>query len=327
MNIRKKQLNSTGMGRLIWRASHWWLLALLLSFILLLVKPLENFNYRSPWFLMLGVTIISGLVISVCHRLTDYFSLRKKETNITWCQITILIVIGVWILAFLFIFKIQKSPNNFLILGIIGTLMGWIFQDTIKGVVAFFHLRSNHLLQIDDWIQIPKHNIDGVVKHVTLTTVILYNWDTTTSSIPTSILHSNHFINLQKMKENKTYGRLMKKTFIINTGSIHKLSSEEIGILKQMDCVNAYLLDQDIKEDTLNAHLYRLYLFHWLMNQSYISQQPQLVVRWCEQSVSGISLQLYAFVMEGDFSAFEWKQSVIIEHVLESLNWFGLKLK
>ena len=320
-------MNSTGLGRHIWRASRWWLLTLLLFVLLLLIKPLRYCDFRCPWFTMLGVTIITGLIISVCHRLTNYFSLRKKETNITWCQITILLTIGIWIIALLFVFKIQKSPNNFLVLGIIGTLMGWIFQDTIKGVVAFFHLRSNHLLQIDDWIKIPKHNIDGVVKHVTLTTVIIYNWDTTTSSIPTSVLHSDHFINLQKMKENRTYGRLMEKTFTIDTGSIQALSSETINQLKQMEQVNAYLLDKDMQEGVLNAHLFRLYLFHWLMNQPYISQHPQLVVRWREQAGSGMPLQLYAFITEGGFSAFEWKQSVIIEHVLESLKWFGLKLK
>lgn len=84
--------------------------------------------------------------------------------------------------------------------------MTWIFQDTIKGVVAFVHLRLNHLLYIDDWIQVPKLNVDGEVKRITLTTVTLYNWDTTTSSIPTSVLHNDHFINLQRMTDGKTYG-------------------------------------------------------------------------------------------------------------------------
>ena len=281
---------------------------------------------RSSWYWLVLLTLLMFLVIGVCNTMTNIYSLRKNETGITWCQILILIFVGIWLIGLLCIIKIQKESGYFIIFGVLGTLMTWIFQDTIKGVVAFVHLRLNHLLYIDDWIQVPKLNVDGEVKRITLTTVTLYNWDTTTSSIPTSVLHNDHFINLQRMTDGKTYGRQMLKTFILNTGGFHPLTPEEIESLKQREEVKAYLLDEDFKVGELNAHLFRLYVFHWLMNHPYVSQEPRLVVRWLEQKETGLPLQIYGFIMEGGVLAYEWQQSQIIEHIVEALDWFGLQL-
>lgn len=281
---------------------------------------------RSSWYWLVLLTLLMFLVIGVCNTMTNIYSLRKNETGITWCQILILIFVGIWLIGLLCIIKIQKESGYFIIFGVLGTLMTWIFQDTIKGVVAFVHLRLNHLLYIDDWIQVPKLNVDGEVKRITLTTVTIYNWDTTTSSIPTSVLHNDHFINLQRMTDGKTYGRQMLKTFILDTGGFHPLTAEEIESLKQKKEVKAYLLDEDFKVGELNAHLFRLYVFHWLMNHPYVSQEPRLVVRWLEQKETGLPLQIYGFIMEGGVLAYEWQQSQIIEHIVEALDWFGLRL-
>ena len=281
---------------------------------------------RSSWYWLVLLTLLMFLVIGVCNTMTNIYSLRKNETGITWCQILILIFVGIWLIGLLCIIKIQKESSYFIIFGVLGTLMTWIFQDTIKCVVAFVHLRLNHLLYIDDWIQVPKLNVDGEVKRITLTTVTLYNWDTTTSSIPTSVLHNDHFINLQRMTDGKTYGRQMLKTFILDTGGFHPLTAEEIESLKQKKEVKAYLLDEDFKVGELNAHLFRLYVFHWLMNHPYVSQEPRLVVRWLEQKETGLPLQIYGFIMEGGVLAYEWQQSQIIEHIVEALDWFGLQL-
>ena len=334
------------MGAMIMKG-RWALTLLLLVMIVLSLLSLNNWNNAaflsasscltsvhgfisnalgSSWFWLLFLTLLMFLVIGVCNTMTNLYSLRKNETGITWCQILILIVVGIWLIGLLCIIKIQKESGYFIIFGVIGTLMTWIFQDTIKGVVAFIHLRLNHLLYIGDWIQVPKLNVDGEVKRITLTTVTIYNWDTTTSSIPTSVLHNDHFINLQRMTSGKTYGRQMLKTFILDSGWFHPLSDEEIESLKQRESVRAYLLDEDFKVGELNAHLFRLYLFHWLMNHPYVSQEPRLVVRWLEQKEAGMPLQVYGFIMEGGVVAFEWQQSQIIEHIIEALDWFGLQL-
>ena len=278
-----------------------------------------------------GVLLLSSIcvlivVISVCNNLSDIFNLLRQEKNITNSQIAILCAIGIWIVSVIFILHIEKDSTAFIAFGVIGSVLTWILQDRVKGAVAFIHFRRHGLLKIGDWIQIPKLNVNGEIRKVTLTSITLYNWDTTTSTIPTSSLQSEHFINLQNMCEGKTYGRRMLKTFTIDTGWIHALDEKEVAILQSNPQVVAYLPEEDLKAGAVNMQLYRLYLYHWLMDNPHVSQQPRMIVRWKEHKDSGMELEIYAFIIDSDLPTFEWRQSQIIEHVVESMSWFGLRL-
>ena len=331
--ISKKYLATENLGKQIFGAivNRWWLCVLLLFFSLALIyihsftDPIDTL-WINLWLQLVVLTIIIWVAISVCRSLTNVFSLRKNEIGITWCQISILIAVGFWIIGFLIIFDTKNHPQYAVALGVVGTILSWIFQDTVKGVVAFIHLRLNHLLCIGDWIKIPKYGVDGTVIHVTLTTVSVYNWDTTTSSIPTSVLHSDHFINLQNMTEGKTYGRRMCKSFVLDTDLFHAISTEEANILQSSKKICLYLPKEEINPGMINAKIFRLYLFHWLMNHPHVSQQPSLMVRWMEQVEYGMPLQIDAYIIDSNLSAFEWQQSQIIEHIIESMEWFGLRL-
>lgn len=308
-----------------------WIPLLFVAFVTIIALRVCDSNiFHKPSLRLLDLfclTILVAIYIIACHKLTKIFSLRKLETAITWCQISILVAIGVWIVGVLIIFKINKDDTYFVSFTLVGTVLAWIFQDTIKGIVAFIHLRVvNDLLHIGDWIGVPKYGVDGIVTHITLTSVTFYNWDTTTSSIPTSALHSDHFINYQRMMEGKTYGRRMYKTFLFDTGWFHPMSSDDIEQIKNNKYITEYLPDEEIRPGGLNAHLFRLYLYHWLMSHPKISQQPRMIVRWLEQVESGMPLQVYAFLTDCTLPAFEWQQSQIIEHILVSLEWFGLQL-
>ena len=284
-------------------------------------------------FLVLNLAV--WLTIKVCRRLLEVFNLKKESNSITWCYVIILFSIGLWIISFVFIFKIENNGSIATALGVIGSLLTWIFQDKIKGVVTFFHLRLHHLLNIDDWLIVDKLGVDGEVKQITLTSVIVYNWDTTTSTIPINALQTEHFINLKNMMDGKTYGRRMLQTFILDTGWFRVLSNDEIKQIKgkadapdvnNRGSVSTNLFPEEIQEGMLNAQLYRLYIYHWLMNHQHISQQPRLIVRWMEQKDGGMPLQVYAFITDSTLAQFEWQQSQIIEHIIKSLDWFGLRL-
>lgn len=267
------------------------------------------------------------IIISICNKLTNRYILLRKERNITICQITILVAIGMWIIGAILIIDVQKDTSLATVLTVIGGVLTLIFQDRIKGAFAFIDFRWNKLLNIDDWIQIPKLGVDGEIKRVTLTTVTLYNWDTTTSTIPISALQSEHFINLQNMSKGKTYGRRMLAEFTIDTSWIHPIDVDEVALfLSGKHDINSYLPIDDVKEGDLNIKLYRLYIYHWLMEHSHVSQRPRLLVRWIEHKESGIVFQVYAFLIDSELSAFEWQRSQIIEHILKSMSWFGLRL-
>ena len=308
----------------------WWLLLLtILSFLGILLPidckclPFELWQL----FVLLGSIFLLILVILACNGLTNIFSLLREEKYITNCQLAILVAIGLWIVGAIFILEIWNSQTSHIVFALFGGLLTWIFQDKVKGAVAFIHFRSHKLLKIGDWIKVPKLGVDGEIQKVTLTTVTLYNWDTTTSTIPMNALQSEHFTNLQNMSEGKTYGRRMLQKFTIDSGWIHPIDAKETKFLKSgKHHIVDYLPDDELMIGTLNIHLFRLYLYHWLMENDHVSQLPRLIVRWTEQNDSGVVLEVYTFLTDCDFSSFEWQQSRIIEHIIESMAWFGLRV-
>lgn len=332
-SIYRKNISSPRLGRQIvgaliqWRPKHFLAFVLLITPLSVGISMLLSPGELSPMLHLFGLNLVMWLIVKVCKSLTNTFSLNRNENGITGCQIIILTAIGMWIIGFALIFNVQTNAKVASAIGIIGVVMSWIFQDRIKGVAAFLHFRMHHLLNIGDWIQVPSREVDGQVKRVTLTSVTLYNWDTTTSTIPISILQSEHFINLQSMAEGRTYGRLMRKVFVFDTCWIRTITETEAKKLRSAaNDVSKYLPADEIKAGALNARLYRLYLYHWLMNNPYVSQQPRLMVRWREPKESGMALELYLFLTDSDIPLFEWRQSQIIEHVSTSMQWFGMKL-
>ena len=286
----------------------------------------------------LSVTLLWRVSV-VVQKLNTIFCLRKQETRITWSQIILLIVIGLFVISLVEFLNPQKDSPEATMLGGAGLVLGWIFQDTIKSVAAFFYLRANGLLKIGDWIEVEPQGIDGIVKRVSLTTVTLENWDTTTSAFPTFILHSQHFKNNQKMMDGKTQGRQMQKTFIFDTGWIQYLKGEELDTLKKriakynpsMTAFYDYYIEKLREEKVgadkiLNIQIFRHYIYHWLMQHEHISHEPRLIVRWLEQKNEGLPLQIYAFITDSYLAPFEWQQSQIIEHIIESMAWFNLQL-
>lgn len=289
-------------------------------------------NYASPSAMIYKVGIIAvsctlfGISAYVITNLNKLYSLRKQETRITVSQIILLAIFGFCLASIVFALGIKKDDNSFIIVSTFGAVLGWIFQDTIKSVAAFFYLRANGLLKIGDWIEVKSHGINGIVRSITLTTVQIENWDTTTSAFPVYILHAEHFKNNQRMLAGKTHGRQMARTFIIDTGWIHPLSDKEtICLRNNLDTDVCFKLSA-IKKGELNIHAFRRYLYHWLMQHTHVCQQPRLFVTWKEQTKEGLPLHIHIFINDTKWEAFEWQQSEITEHVIQALDMFNLQL-
>ena len=289
-------------------------------------------NYASPSAMIYKVGIIAisctlfGISAYVITNLNKLYSLRKQESRITISQIILLAIFGICLTSIVFALGIKKDDNSFIIVSTFGAVLSWIFQDTIKSVAAFFYLRANGLLKIGDWIEVKSNGINGIVRSITLTTVQIENWDTTTSAFPVYILHAEHFKNNQRMLAGKTHGRQMARTFIIDTGWIHPLSDEETNCLRNNLDTDVCFKLSAIKKGELNIHAFRRYLYHWLMQHTHVCQQPRLFVTWKEQTKEGLPLHIHIFINDTKWEAFEWQQSEITEHVIQSLEMFNLQL-
>lgn len=301
-------------------------------FVPKILERISHHNYASPSDIIYKVGIIAisctlfGISAYVITNLNKLYSLRKQESRITISQIILLAIFGICLTSIVFALGIKKDDNSFIIVSTFGAVLGWIFQDTIKSVAAFFYLRANGLLKIGDWIEVKSNGINGIVRSITLTTVQIENWDTTTSAFPVYILHAEHFKNNQRMLAGKTHGRQMARTFIIDTGWIHPLSDEEtIYLRNNLDTDVCFKLSA-IKKGELNIHAFRRYLYHWLMQHTHVCQQPRLFVTWKEQTKEGLPLHIHIFINDTKWEAFEWHQSEITEHVIQSLGMFNLQL-
>ncbi len=68
-----------------------------------------------------------------------------------------------------------------------------VFKDPILGLVAGIQLSANRMLNIGDWLEMPKYGADGSVTDIGLTTVKVQNWDNTVTTLPTYALISDSF--------------------------------------------------------------------------------------------------------------------------------------
>lgn len=245
----------------------------------------------------------------------------------------ILLFIVLWVI-------VLNSPTKELIpMGIFTLFFPLIFKDSIAGAIAYFHIHATGLLRIGDWIQVPSYHIDGMVKDINLVSVIIENWDNTLSNVPICALQNGGFKNYQQMLDGNTSGRRMFRSFIIDTNSVVEFGKNEVDNLikiveakdnlsEQNEQYNSSIRIKNVFKGTpvLNLRLFREYLTLWLASNSNVSLNPRLVVRVMEQTIEGIPLQVYVFITKNSLVEFEKEQSKITEHIITSMEWFGLKL-
>jgi len=233
-------------------------------------------------------------------------------------KIIIYLIGGISVISLL----IGQSPITLLAgLGAMSAVIMLIFKDSILGFVAGVQLSSNKMLQIGDWITMPKYNTDGTVIDVSLVTVKVRNFDNSVSCIPTYTLVSDSFQNWRSMGE--AGGRRMKRSVLIDVatirfadpGMIENLKKQKI-ILNDTDAVDMHLT---------NLGLFRNYILGYLRRIPNLNQDASLMVRTLQPTENGLPLELYAFYIPPDWAEFEDFQARLFEHIFSVLPEFGLK--
>ena len=79
----------------------------------------------------------------------------------------------------------DRSPMLLLSgLGAMAAVLMLVFKDTILSLVASVQLRSNDMVRVGDWIEMPQLNANGDVIDIALHTVKVQNFDLTITTIP-----------------------------------------------------------------------------------------------------------------------------------------------
>ncbi len=227
-------------------------------------------------------------------------------------------------------------------LGAMTAVLMLVFKDPIMGLVAGIQLSANRMLQIGDWLEMPKYSADGDVTDIGLTTVKVRNFDNTITTLPTSALISDSFKNWRGMSESG--GRRIKRSISIDATSVHFLSKDEIGHMRHSKLLTQYLDDKTKEisaqnsqeaselESYLNGrHLtnigtFRAYLLHYLRAHPRIREDMTVMVRQLAPEATGIPLEIYCFTNTVAWAEYEGIQADIFDHVYAVIQQFNLRL-
>ena len=241
---------------------------------------------------------------------------------------------------------LNKSPIYLLSgIGALTAVLLLVFQDTIKGLVASVQISANKMVVTGDWIELPKYGADGDVIEIGLSTVKIKNFDKTITTVPTYALISDSFKNWRNMYH--TGARRIKRTIIIDMGSIHFYTETDIEELTQTQLLKSYLTDkkeqivQPTASDELaseeainpvnkrqltNIGTFRAYIDNYLHNLDTINTELTCMVRQLSSTPDGLPLEIYCFASTTEWATYEAIQADIFDHLFAVAPHFGLRV-
>ncbi|MGL5949166.1 MAG: mechanosensitive ion channel family protein [Aeromonas sp.] len=289
-------------------------------------------------FMLLALFAFLDCVLSVSSHTQHSRSLPLKGI-FQGVKLIASLMIGITMTALL----LGKSPLYlFSGLGAMTAVLMLVFKDPILGLVAGIQLSANRMLHVGDWLQMDKHNADGEVSDIGLTTVKVSNWDKTTTTIPTYLLISDSFKNWQGMID--AGGRRIKRSFNIDMTSVRFLTVAEQDALKQAKLLAGYLQQkqQELTDFNLtqagavghpingrfltNLGTLRAYLDAYLRAHPAIRNDMTLMVRQLSPTEHGLPLEVYCFTVTTALTEYEAIQADIFDHICAIVEQFHLRL-
>ena len=205
-------------------------------------------------------------------------------------------------------------------LGASAAVLMLVFRDTILGLVAGVQLSAHDMLRPGDWIIMEKHNVNGTVMEVSLNTVKIRNWDNTITTIPPYILVSDSLQNWRGMRESG--GRRVARSIRIDMNSIRFCTPTELESFSEKDWAKG----MDLNAGTVNLTAFRSAAEHYLHSLAGINSDLMLMVRQLEPTPEGLPIQFYFFTKEKDWIPYEHLAAEVMEHIIASLQQFGLRV-
>lgn len=239
---------------------------------------------------------------------------------------------------------IDKSPAILLTgLGASAAVVMLIFRDSILGFVSGIQLAANDMLQVGDWISVPKYGADGTVLEVSLTTVKIQNWDNTVVTLPPYLLVSDSFQNWRAMQ--LSGGRRVKRSVSIDMTSVRFCTAEMLQRYRDIELIRDYVDQTERRIETYNAAhgflpgerkinglhqtnlgIFRAYLVRYLRQEVPVNRQMTLMVRQLQPTETGLPMELYFFTDTVVWVDYEGIQSDVFDHVLAVIPAFDLRV-
>lgn len=227
-------------------------------------------------------------------------------------------------------------------LGALAAVLMLVFRDTILSLVASVQLRSNDMLRVGDWIEMPQLNADGDVVDIALHTVKVQNFDKTITSIPTHRLISDSYRNWRSMRE--WGGRRIKRALYIDQTTIGFVSGDDWEEMRRFFLLRPYwerkeaeLADWNAKvaaqggcnvnkRRPTNIGTFRAYILAYLSAHPDVNPKGTKLVRQLDPGEKGLPLEIYCFTSTTAWPEYERIQSDIFDHLIAIAPEFGLRI-
>ena len=309
----------------------------------------EDFSGASPYVLRLVNAYISTIfivvIINLLNTLKYYFENTKifkdnpLDSYFQLVKIAIYIIGGIIILSFL----LNKSPLYFFsALGAMTVVLLLIFKDTLMGFVASIQLSANNMIQIGDWVSMPKYSADGDVIEMNLTTIKIQNWDKTITTIPPYAFISESFKNWRGMSDSG--GRRIKRSLNVKISSIKFCTEDMLERFKKFQLIKDYVEEKSIKIEEYNkenkidkSHLingrhltnigiFRLYAEAYVKNNPDINLNMTCMVRQLLPTEKGLPIEIYTFSNRQEWEIYEGIMSDMFDHLIAAVPEFELEV-
>ncbi len=316
-----------------------------------LAAPLvfADFSEVVPYIYRLVLAYISAVLLLVIINFLD--TIKQYLENTKWFQdnpidsyfqlakIAVYITGAIIVLSFI----LNKSPLYFFsALGAMTVVLLLVFKDTILGFVASIQLSANDMVRVGDWVSMPKHNADGDVIEMNLTTVKVQNWDKTISTIPTYVFISESFKNWRGMSESE--GRRIKRSLHIKISSIQFCSPEILERFKKIQLLKDYIESKSTEIEDYNSEhtidtsnlingrqltnigVFRAYAENYVKSNADINQNMTCMVRQLLPTEKGLPIEIYTFSSRKDWVVYEGIISDMFDHLLAAVPEFDLEV-
>ena len=217
---------------------------------------------------------------------------------------------------------IDKNPVYILSgLGASAAVLMLVFKDTIVGLVAGVQLSANDMLRPGDWIEAPKHGVNGIVEDVSLTTVKVRNWDMTIVTVPPYSLVSDSFQNWRGMHDRG--GRRVKRAINIDLNTVRFMNDDELNAMKSEKWMENYASPS---QPVVNLHLFRYYVEQYIANHPNVNHEMMSMVRQLQSTNYGVPIELYFFTATTQWVEYEGIQAEVFDHMFAVAPRFGLRV-
>lgn len=261
-------------------------------------------------------------------------SKQSKMHLATWQSLLFVLILIETIL----ILRLVYTEANKYVITAIGTFLGWLYKDYLRGAITYAHLWfTTGRISPGDWIEIPGKNVDGEIDEINLLSITINNWDNTQTILPTYMLQEGAMKNWHVVTAGSK-GRRILQTYSIDNNSIQEmdltaitaLKGKMIALLPQEEVIpwEQGLLDNG--QPATNIEVFRRYLELRLRHyQPIVAKDEKLIIRLLDPTPQGIPLQIYVFISTEKkltLTIYEQEKSKLEAFILMRLPLFGLRL-